>query len=257
MLGQEDEFSSNHYGDSRPADLSISTNLFVLNRQVSQEVLDVLYQENIFRFILMHVPARIQGCSLRIHAYEAHSGRVFPMLPPPVASKIKNMNLHIFGNLQDRRKFRDIRNWLSEVASNLTKVGNQLEQLKITLVHSTYGSRGYAFRRTAGQRAAADKVQPIQGGAYVLESLAELRGLKNVTIEGDFCDSFPSILAHVMSQNSSSQVSLPLIEYEDKIIFKRPYGKKKKSKLALLGRKWFEPIYDWNAVRQGLEEDSR
>jgi hypothetical protein len=241
-----------YYSDTGLTDLSISTNLFLVNRQISQEVVDILYHQNTFRFVISHAPARVHGCRLRIQHYVPNSARQFPMLKPLVARHMKSMHLYVSGDIQDRRINQNIAKWLIHIASNLTEARNQLEHLRITLVDSKYGAYDYIRRRTSAQIEGAQRTKPIQKGQYVLEPLVKLRGLKNVVIQGEFRDGFATKLARLME---SQDVPLPMVEYQDKIVWRRRYGQKKRSKLVLPEKEWFEPVYDWNAVQEVVKED--
>jgi hypothetical protein len=187
-----------------------------------------------------------------MRAYVPNLAREFPMLEPLVAGRIKRMHLCISGDVQDRRINRDVRKWLTAVASNLTEAGNRLQQLKITLINSKFNELEYIRRLTGGKFAGAEITKPIQKGQYVLEPLVKLRGIKKVVIEGEFRDCFTTKLARLME---SRDTPLPMVEYEDKIIRRRRYGQKKRSKLVLPGREWFEPVYDWSTVQEVVEED--
>jgi hypothetical protein len=235
-----------------PRKLSVSTNLFLVNRQIFQEASDILYHENTFRFVITHAPARIHGCCLRVEAYEPNLAREFPMLQPSVAGRIRRMDLYVAGDLETRLTNRNLNKWLTKVASNLTEEGNQLEYLKVTLLNSKFDRSAYSGRNSGVQIADADRKNPIRKGQYVLEPLVELRQTKNVVIEGEFLDCFPSKLARVME---SRDITLPIVEYEDKIVWKRRHGQKKKSKSTIPGKEWFEPAYDWSAVPEAVEKE--
>jgi hypothetical protein len=168
------------------------------------------------------------------------------MLRPSVASRIKRMELCVCGVLQDQRINKDLRKWLTKVASNLIEAEPQLAQLSVKLINYNYDRYGYMRRGTSGQFAGAETT-PIQKGQYVLEPLINIRGVESVVIEGEFRDCFPTKLARVMK---SRDILLPVVEYDDKIVWRRRYGQKRKSKLALPGKKWFEPAYDWSVVEE-------
>jgi hypothetical protein len=235
-----------------PTNLFISTNLFLVNRQIYQEAINILYHENTFRFTISHAPARIHGCCIRVQAYEPNLAQEFPMLKPSAAGRIKNMDLWITGNVQDRRTNKDLRKWLTQVASNLTEGGSQLEQLRITLTNTNYDR--YRGPLRFGLVPGMDRKEPIRQGQYVLEPLMQIRGIKNVVIEGEFLDCFPTKLARVMG---SQDLSLPVMQYEDKVVWRRRSGQKKKSKRTIPGRMWFDPVYDWSAIHEAVEVDGK
>jgi hypothetical protein len=248
----EDDKSFFFNSNPTPVKLFISTNLFLVNRQIYREASDILYHENIFRFTITHAPARMYGCCIRVGPYEPNLGRKFPMLQPSAASRIKRMDLCVSGDLQDRRVVIHRRKWLTTVASNLTEAGNQLERLKVTLTNSNRKALGFVPNRMFVPMVYPVTKAPIEEGRYVLEPLVKVQGVKNVVIEGEFRDCFPIKLARVME---SRDISLPEVKYEDKIVWRRRYGQKKKFKRALPGRAWFEPIYDWNVVQEAVKED--
>jgi hypothetical protein len=216
------------------------------NQQISKEAKHILYHENTFRFFITHAPALVHGCCVRVRAYVPNLVREFPMLKLPVTGRIKRMELCISGNLEDRRINRDLRRWLTTVASKLTKAGTQLELLKVTLTNSKGDEYNYSRWRTMCQVADPERAIPIQKGQHVLEPLMKFRRAKNVVIEGEFSDSFPTMLTRVME---TRDIPPPTAEYEDKIVWRRRYGQKIKSKFTLLGKNWFQPDYDWSAVQ--------
>jgi hypothetical protein len=263
------------------------TALFLLCRQIYEEASDLLYGLNTFTFVVTRSDFRAcpnnyawrNGPTIWINSALS--------VEPSVLQKLRRVHFDIIAGKAGATRFNDARNGLEKVVkiwngfdrkgdkSDVLGPGqsqsHRLETLTIDVQlkkhlqpwfdrggsssrwywshlqkHPRCGQNGVDDYLCDICRAVVDKA--INKFTYAIEPFSNLRGLKEARISGKIDTEFARKLESVMLRNKDDSEELPIVEYGNTTMLRRPPGASRRRSFVISEKQWNDPVYDWTAV---------
>ncbi|KAK8245200.1 hypothetical protein HDK77DRAFT_427092 [Phyllosticta capitalensis] len=255
--------------------------ILLVCRLTHDEAADILYGSNRFHFT-MTSRERLWN-SIHPESLNKPFARGLPIntlrvFPSSALLRMRSVSIRVEEDISRPDSYRRVQTWLADAVSRfigeaeeappgcppLAQQQHRLQDLMVTLISGEFAYRHFApfadvyweFNPAASSPAACSH-------QFVLEPLAQLRGIKSVEIHGHVLPAFAQRLSDIMMITDSTRESSMMtheydehqigdreptpLHYDVKRLKKRRCGSGEVTPPVRTTRKFYEPVFDWGA----------
>ncbi|OCK80857.1 hypothetical protein K432DRAFT_352207 [Lepidopterella palustris CBS 459.81] len=225
----------------RPPDLQHARNVLGTCRRFRDEAADVLYGENVFRFVL----------SRDALGYKT-VGNSFLWLPTSVLRLIWKCEVVIREELHRPEIYRRVRRWLAHTVARLGE-GHALRELRVSIQNGDFvqtAPRMFSIqnlRLQAFEPWEGEEEERAKGFQFVVEPLAGLRGVRKVSITGHVEEGLAKAVGEVMGMKVGWG-GIGKREYACRNVLRKKRHAIKKTRMMVSTKRFWQPELDWGVV---------
>lgn len=223
----------------RPPELQNARNILSTCRRFRDEASDVLYGENVFRFELSRDRMGTVGL-----------GNNLRWVPAAVLRRIWKCHIVVREELHRPHTFRRVRGWLKSAVDRLGDA-HALRELHIDVQTGDFVLETPIFLSVQNLRRQTfepwTKAEVAKGYQFVLEPLAQLRGINNVQITGHVDEGLAKTVGEVMGKEIGWNRLVRRSYKQHKVLKKKKHAARRTSMLVST-KKFWQPELDWGVV---------